>query len=392
MTTVQRAQALSQFSCLGDKCPDTCCHGWSMQVDPPTLARYKKSAPELLDAVEPEQGADNYIMKKDPASLYCVKLENGLCGIQKKYGDAFLSDACHFYPRVTRRLGDTVLMTATVSCPEIARLMLTEENPAAFAAAEYSRLPVSMKDYLPAELTDEEALAIHRAFIDAVDDDAVPAERVFLRIAHATRVLEMFDKKEWPQVAPLYLRLADGLMPAAEHNPADPFNVLHALAGLIVASHKPMSARLQQTIGDMEKALCVKLDWQNVLISADEKSADAYQRLKTVWRNETAQHLDKILRKMLKMQLSLALHPFAGLGENFSERVTIIGVRFATFKLALMCACDINDKASREESAVRIAQSLARFLDHLGDATFSLQIYNETGWVKETRMRGLLEA
>jgi len=40
---------------------------------------------------------------------------------------------------------------------------------------------------------------------------------------------------------------------------------------------------------------------------------------------------------------------------------------------------------------VRIIQSLSRLLDHLGDPAFSLKIYAETGWIKEARMRGLLE-
>ena len=75
-----------------------------------------------------------------------------------------------------------------------------------------------------------------------------------------------------------------------------------------------------------------------------------------------------------------------------SERITIIGMRLATFKLALQCACYLYGEVLPEETMVRIAQSLARFLDHLGDATFSLSIYNETGWTKEARLRGALES
>lgn len=391
MTSIQRISLLSKFSCLGDKCADTCCHGWSMQVDDITRARYKERAPDLLEAVEPGEAEDSWIMKKDKATGYCVKLEGGWCGIQKKYGDAYLSDACHFYPRVTRALGDTLLMTASASCPEIARLMLEEKNMLAFETADIERLPTTVKNYLPPGLTPAQALEVHRIFLAAAEDGSVSAERLFARIASVSRSLERIDRKDWPQAAPMYFRLADGRLPPPESNPADPFNLLHALAGLIVASHKPISDRLKQTVRDMETALAVTLDWQNVSIHADEKSAAAYQTLKTMWQNETAAGFDKILRKWLLMQLSLTLHPFAGLGENISERVTILGVKFATFKLALMCACGINDRTRREEFVPRIAQSLARFLDHLGDATFPLRIYSEAGWTREARMRGLLE-
>lgn len=362
-----------------------------MQVDERARARYREQAPELLEAVEEGEPEAAFIMRKDKATGYCVKLENGWCGIHKKYGDAFLSDACHFYPRVTRRLGDSIVMTASGSCPEIARLMLEENGGLALEPAEIERLPTTIKDYLPPGLAPGQALDVHRLFLAAAEDAAAGAEHLFARIASVSRSLERIEKKDWPQAAPMYFRLAGGRLPPPEPSRTDPFNLLHALAGLIVACRKTMPERLKQTVDDMEKALCVTLDWQNVTIAADERSEGAYQKLKTLWQNEAAAEFDKILRKWLRMQLSLTLHPFAGIGENISERVTILGVKLATFKLALMCACGIYDRTRREEFVPRIAQSLARFLDHLGDAAFSLRIYHEAGWTREARMRGLLE-
>ncbi len=70
------------------------------------------------------------------------------------------------------------------------------------------------------------------------------------------------------------------------------------------------------------------------------------------------------------------------------ERATLIGVRLATVRLAFMCACDIHGPQLPQEVVIRLLQSLSRFMDHLGDPAFSLQIYAETGWTKEARMRG----
>ncbi len=52
MAEILRANVLSQFVCLGERCEDTCCQGWSMQVDEPTRKRYETDAPELLEAIE----------------------------------------------------------------------------------------------------------------------------------------------------------------------------------------------------------------------------------------------------------------------------------------------------------------------------------------------------
>ncbi len=386
MTSIQRIDLLSRFTCLGDKCEDTCCKGWSMQVDDATLARYRQEAPELLSAVEPAQEAP-WIMRKNGAG-YCVKLAGGLCGIHQQYGDRMLSDACHFYPRATRALGAEKVMTATLSCPEIARLAFAAET-LDYAPAEMERLPHSVKNYLPEGMTAEEAMDVHRLFLAATEENT-GAEHIFLRMASVSRSIEMIDKKSWPQAVPMYFKLAEARLPAAETNPADPFNLLHALAGLIVAAKKPMSPRLKQTVDDMEKALAVTLDWENVLIHTTENSLPAYQKLQAWWQSHGAAHYEKILRRFLAMQLSLMLYPFSGLGDSLSERITLVGVRLATVKLAIMCGCAIEGEVLPLDSVVRIVQSLSRFMDHLGDPAFSLAIYRETGWVREARMRGLL--
>lgn len=388
-TIIQRSKLLSTFACLGDKCEDTCCRGWSMQLDEATLERYKQEAPELLGAVEPSSESP-WIMRKDPASGKCIKFEGGLCGIHKQYGDRFLGDACHFYPRVTRALGDTIVMTATLSCPEIARLALQEENPCSLETASLDRVPQQMKNYLPAGLSAAEALAIHQTFLDACNKEGALAEDIFLHIAAASRSLDLVAQKDWPRAVPFYLKNTAALLPP-QIDPTDPFNLLHALAGLIIASHKPPSERLTQTLADMEKALAVTLDWQNVTIHTTGDSLPAWLRMKALWEQAGEARFAPVLRSWLQMQLSLALYPFAGLGSNLGERTTLIGVRLATVKLALMSAGIVHGPDFSADHVIRILQSLSRFLDHLGDAAFSLSIYKETGWVQEGRLHGLLK-
>lgn len=383
-----QSHLLESFSCLGDKCSDTCCRGWSMQLDGVTLEKYRKEAPELLDAVE-ESAESPFIMRKDKTTGYCVKFDNGWCGIHKEKNDTFLGDACYFYPRVTRALGDAVLMTATFSCPEIVRLALENTSPFGLQDKQVERLPNTLKNYLPEGLSDQDALVVHEAFLSAARDEAASAEHIVARLASVVRSIQLIDKKVWPEAVPFYLSSADARLVPAEKNISDPFNVLHALSGLIVASHKPMSERLAQTVATMEKMLCVTLDWQNVLIHTSNESAPAYKKMSETW-NKSASRYEIILKCYLEAQLAVALFPFAGLGKKLEDRITIIGVRLATIKLALMCEHAATGATLSQETIIRVIQSLSRFLDHLGDPAFSLAIYNETGWVKESRLRGLL--
>ncbi len=389
MKTVLRNQLLSQFICTADKCEDTCCKHWSMQVDEHTLSRYRNESPDMLEAVEHDD-AGGMVMRKSPQTGFCVKYADGLCGVHKNLGSAFLGDACFLYPRATRSLGRHQLMTATLSCPEIARLTLQESVAWDYEAAEVERVPDQVKDYLPEGISEDDALAVHRAFLEATHDDSVSVERIFARIASVSRSFELLNTDKWPQAASFYLRMADGRLPAPENNPADPFNLLHAFCGLIVASGKPRSERLNILLDDMTRSLCVSIDWQTVQMTLSDDSVSAADNLAQYWREELADIYAPLLRRWLKMQLALSLFPFAGLGESLSERISIIGVRLATLKLAILCSCAIQGETLPVDGAVRVAQTIARVLDHLGSSRFSLDIYAEPKWLEEARMLGLL--
>lgn len=387
MTPIAQNALLGAFSCLGEACEDTCCQNWSMQVDAKTLAKYASEAPELLASVDMQTDGIP-VMQRDATTRQCVKLEGGWCGIHKAKGDGFLGDACHFYPRVTRQIGGLHHMTAALSCPEITRLVLRMENPFLAEQANAPRLPSEIKNYAQTGMDDAQVLAVHRVFLDAAGDESMSAEHLLARVANVVRSMERLDKATWHQSIPLYLRLAGGSLPPAQTRLEDPFNLLHALCGLIVASHKPMSARLVKTISDVERALAVTLDWKQVQIHTSQASAQAYGEVAVYWQQHKAP-FEPMLRRYLQAQMALNFFPFSGLGNDFAERITIIGVRFAMVKLALMCALKLQENLN-EEDVVCIIQSLSRFQDHLGDGTYSLAIYEETGWKNEARMLGLL--
>lgn len=380
---------VARFSCLGDKCEDTCCKSWNMQVDDAMVERYRQQAPELLDAVT--TGHDGgHIMRRDEKTDYCVKFDNGLCSIHRDYGSDFLGDACHFYPRVTRRLGDAIAMTAALSCPEVARLSLFADDAFLLGEGLVERLPETLRDYLPEGIASADALAIHKAFLDAALDAGHSAAHNLARIVSVAHSLEAFGAGSWSMAVPFYLKSAGERLPTPEASASDPFNLLHALMGIVAAAKAQHRPRLLDTIRDMETALQVKLDWQALGIRAVGDSNAAFVAMEARWKADYAAHFESILRRWLATQLSIALFPFAGFGHTMKERALLLGVRFATVRLALMCACQVAGKGVDDAQAVRIVQSLARVLDHLADPELSLKIYEEPGWFREARLRALM--
>lgn len=358
-----------------------------MQMNPSMVQRYREKAPELLDAVS--SGEAEYVMRRDEQSGFCVKYDNGWCGIHKDYGETYLGDACHFFPRITRRLGEHTLMSASLSCPEVARLALAEGAGQGFQEAAISRVPESLRDYAPEALGGDQALQVHRFFIQAASDDSLSAARIMARLRSVAASLESIDVASWAAAAPFYWNNADSRLPVPEANINDPFNLLNALQGLLGASSLKVRDRLMRVIQLMEQALCVSLDWQALSIATSAASLPAWQHMEQSWQQHYAPQYDEALRRWIEAELSAMCFPFAGFGDTLTHRAALLGVRFATLRLALMSACHVAGEAVGEGEVIEMTQALARFMGHLADPTLSLQIYAETGWLRESRLRAI---
>jgi len=138
---VKRLQPRSYhaFRCIGADCEDTCCVGWIVQVDKSTYENYQhcddpELGPRLHQLVTinaPHPSDDNYarIALDGPA---CPFFSEGLCGIQKKLGEEYLSIMCSAYPRVMNVVDDVLQRSLDLSCPEAARIVLLDPDPMQF--------------------------------------------------------------------------------------------------------------------------------------------------------------------------------------------------------------------------------------------------------------------
>ncbi len=382
---MQQSHWLKDFQCLGDKCEDTCCKGWGMQVDEPTIARYEAFAPELVDAVTSGEAA--HIMKRDPETDHCIKYDKGWCGIHADRGSDFLGDACHFFPRITRQMGEKIHQTASLSCPEVARLALLSEPEKNWENYSSERTPTTMHNYLQDDIPSDKAIEMHEAFLNAAMAEDADVGQIIARMHAVTHSMQLVDKATWPMAVSFYLKSADTRLTQAQTKQEDPFHLYHSLAGLVGATKKSHRPRLQAVLDTMHQALNVEINSEQGTISYGEDSFLNLQTMREGWQF-TSQQWQPFLKRTLRTELEMAMFPFSGFGKTLTDRMTIIGVRLATLQLALQAHLFVHQTLN-EEDAITIVQSLARFLDHLADPTFSMNIYNETGWVKTERLWGL---
>lgn len=123
-----------QFRCIAEKCSDSCCQGWEVDVDEEAATRYLAMEGALGDRLR-------QVLKTKDGQSYMV-LENGrcpmwrtdgLCRLQAEKGHDALCRVCQEYPRLYLDYGDFAEWGLELSCPEAARLIfegisVTEEE------------------------------------------------------------------------------------------------------------------------------------------------------------------------------------------------------------------------------------------------------------------------
>ncbi len=136
------------FHCIGSDCEDTCCVGWIVHVDKPTYDKYQNCAdpalgPRLHTLVTIKEPAPGHVSNDDEYAkialdrAVCPFFSVGLCSIQQRLGEEYLSKRCATYPRVINRVGEVLQRSLDLSCPEAARVVLLNSRPIGFDEKNY---------------------------------------------------------------------------------------------------------------------------------------------------------------------------------------------------------------------------------------------------------------
>lgn len=117
-----------KFICLADKCPDSCCKGWDIVIDDITNDYYKTVNGDIgakLKAVTKidDDGDTIFELSNEKCPFWNSKK---LCDIYTLLGKEHLCHTCKQFPRLEFDYGDFVEKTLSLSCPEAARLILSD--------------------------------------------------------------------------------------------------------------------------------------------------------------------------------------------------------------------------------------------------------------------------
>ena len=127
-----------KFKCIASECEDTCCAGWEIVIDEDTYDIYKKVEGKFGERLKNEI----YLDEEDEPIFRlkgnnCAFLnKNKMCDIYSELGEDALCYTCQQYPRYTEEFGSIREVGLSLSCPEVARIILGTSEITQFETSE----------------------------------------------------------------------------------------------------------------------------------------------------------------------------------------------------------------------------------------------------------------
>ena len=111
-----------KFKCIADKCPNHCCKDWKIEIDEASLEKYSwlkgENGRSIKNSIDWYEGSFFH----ENGSCKMLR-KDGLCFIQKNFGESYLCETCAVYPRHTEEFPGCREYSLCLSCPEAVRLI-----------------------------------------------------------------------------------------------------------------------------------------------------------------------------------------------------------------------------------------------------------------------------
>lgn len=204
---------LLEFECIGGECPDTCCSGMRVELSKQEFVQLKKAArgaPKLLQNIESQIAARKglqidesesdmgaYVIANEKSTCNFLDAER-LCEIHGTLGHSALPSTCAQYPRHLQQIDDLLEASATLACPEIARLCLLNDDLLEFVESSPQDMPYRrIRHHLPqtnsVDHYTQHYEEVRSLFLELLTIKGIPLkERLFLAYCFADVVEDIF--------------------------------------------------------------------------------------------------------------------------------------------------------------------------------------------------------
>lgn len=125
-----------EFTCIADRCEDTCCAGWQIVIDEKTLGKYKKVRGHFGKRLRRSIHWKEEVFRQSEEKRCAFLNDDNLCDLYTALGAKSLCKTCRLYPRHIEEFEGIREISLSISCPEVARILLSKTEPVRFLSYE----------------------------------------------------------------------------------------------------------------------------------------------------------------------------------------------------------------------------------------------------------------
>lgn len=125
-----------EFRCIADKCDDTCCAGWQIVVDRNSLRKYRAVKGSFRKRIWKSVDWRRETFRQDKEKRCFFLNDKNFCDMYTALGADSLCRTCRLYPRHVEEFEGVREITLSLSCPEVARILMNRIEPVSFRTVE----------------------------------------------------------------------------------------------------------------------------------------------------------------------------------------------------------------------------------------------------------------
>lgn len=180
----------NEFSCIADKCEATCCAGWQIVVDEESLKKYKKVTGEFQQRIQDGVDFKEGVFYQNPGKRCAFLNGQNLCDMYTALGEEAFCETCRRYPRHIEEFENVREFTLSASCPEAARILLSQKETVRFYEVEEDAPEEEFDDFDP--VVYEKLLEARTEMLKLLQNRSIPVEE---RAAAVWDFIGVFQEK-----------------------------------------------------------------------------------------------------------------------------------------------------------------------------------------------------
>lgn len=122
------------FKCIANRCTDSCCIGWEIDIDSATYKKYRLMPEAFQKNIAVCDGVAHFVLTQDERCPFLQK--DGLCKIILEHSEDMLCDICREHPRFYEWYGEYKDAGVGLCCEEAVRLLLESEKALEYETVE----------------------------------------------------------------------------------------------------------------------------------------------------------------------------------------------------------------------------------------------------------------